>query len=414
VGLANELRKLQEASAGYLESMECHLGDFAEYAEIRNAINRVEKTDTRSGVVQRKTEADTQLRSLTRGDVIVLGNGKKSGPAVVLSAASTNQGEEPKPVVMTADKQIRRLNHHDGLQDLQPIGFIKIPKSFVPKDQKRLQESITAQIRSIAAERVDDQRRIKKSQRVNPAVQELRDRMKAHPCHGCSDRESHARWGERYYKIQGQISEIQGRMQGRTNTISKRFDRLCDVLLELGYLNRNLDGELSVTPPGQLLKGIYSESDLLVAQCIRSGVLNELDPPALAAVCSAFLYESRRSEIDDMPSVPGGPTEKALEHILRIWGELQGVEHHHRLNTIRRIDAGLAWAVYRWAKGATLLKILTSNDVTAGDFVRWIRQVIDLLGQIVAVTDPDTSLHQNANKAIDLIQRGVISYPSNA
>jgi ATP-dependent RNA helicase HelY len=90
------------------------------------------------------------------------------------------------------------------------------------------------------------------------------------------------------------------------------------------------------------------------------------------------------------------------------------VEHHHRLNTIRRIDAGLAWAVYRWAKGATLLKILTSNDVTAGDFVRWIRQVIDILGQIVAVTDPETHLHSSANTAIDLIQRGVISYPANA
>lgn len=414
VGLANELRKLEEASAGYQESMQCHLGDFAEYAEIRNSINREEKTDTRSAVVQRKSESEQRLRSLNKGDVIVLGNGKKSGPAVVLSPASTNQREEPKPVVMTSDKQIRRLNHHDGLQDLQPIGFIKIPKSFVPKEQKQLQDSISSQIRTIAAEQVDAQRRLKKSQRINPAVQELRDRMKAHPCHGCSDRESHARWGERYYKIQGQISEIESRMQGRTNTIAKRFDRLCEVLLELGYLQKGEESNLSVTPAGQILKGIYSESDLLVAQCIRSGVLDDLDPPALAAVCSAFLFESRRSEIDDMPSVPGGPTEKALENILRIWGELQGVEHHHRLNTIRRIDAGLAWAVYRWAKGATLLKILTSNDVTAGDFVRWIRQVIDILGQIVAVTDPETHLHSSANTAIDLIQRGVISYPANA
>ncbi len=414
VGLANELRKLEEAKAGYLESMQCHLGNFEEYSEIRNAINVEEKTDTRSAVVQRKSEANSRLRALKRGDVIVVGNGKKSGPAVVLSAAAVGQHEEPKPVVMTGDRQIRRLNHHDGIAELNPIGYIKIPKSFVPKEQRRLQDSITAQIKAIAADQVDHQRRVKKSQRVNPVVQELRDRMKAHPCHGCSDREGHARWGERYHKIQGQISEVQSRMKGRTNTIGKRFDRLCEVLLELGYLEGSLDSNLIVTASGQMLKGIYSESDLLVAQSIRSGILNDLDPPALAAVCSSFLYESRRSEIDDMPSVPGGPTDKALDQIIRIWGELQGVEHTHRLNTLRRVDAGLAWAVYRWAKGATLLKILTSNDVTAGDFVRWIRQVIDLLGQIVTVTDPQTSLHINANAAIDLLHRGVIAYPSNA
>ena len=414
VGLANELRKLEDAKTAYLESMQCHLGDFEEYSQIRNAIQREEKSDTRNAVIQRKSEAESRLRALKRGDVVVLGNGKKSGPVVVLSAASSNRHEDPKPVVMTADKQIRRLNHHDGIHDLHPIGFIKIPKSFAPKEQRRLQDSISAQIRAIATEQIDHQRRIKKSQRVNPEVQELRDRMRAHPCHGCSDREAHARWGERYHKIQAQIGELQSRMKGRTNTIAKRFDRLCDVLLELGYLQRNQNSELEVTPPGEMLKGIYSESDLLVAQCIRSNILNNLDPPALAAVCSSFLYESRRSEIDDMPSVPGGPTERALEQVILVWGELQGVEHHHRLNTLRRIDSGLAWAVYRWAKGATLLKILTSNDVTAGDFVRWIRQVIDLLGQIVAVTDPETLLHQNANAAIDLMQRGVISYPSSA
>lgn len=414
VGLASELRKLEEARSGYLESMKCHLGDFAEYAELRNVIHQEEKSDTRSAVVQRKSDAENRLRSLNKGDVIVLGNGRKSGPAVVLTAASTNRAEDPKPIVMTADRQIRRLNHHDGLHDLHPIGSIKIPKSFVPKEQRQLQDSIASQIRAIASDHIDTQRRVKKSQRVNPAVQEHRDRMKAHPCHGCSDRESHARWGERYYKIENQIAEVQNRMQGRTNTIAKRFDRLCEVLLELGYLERGPDVELVVSPPGKMLKGIYSDSDLLVAQCIKSGVLDDLNPPELAAICSSFLFESRRGELDDMPSVPGGPTEKAIEQILLIWGELQGIEHSHRLNTIRRIDAGLAWAVYRWAKGATLLKILTSNDVTAGDFVRWIRQVIDLLGQIVAVTDPETALNRNAQNAISLIQRGVISYRSSA
>lgn len=413
VGLASELRKLEEARDGYREAMQCHLGDFDEYAAIRNSIGREEKSDSRSAVEDRRADGDRALRSLTRGDVIVLASGKKSGPAVVLTAAANRQGEDPRPMVLTADRQIRRLNHHDATHDLSPIGRIKVPKSFTSKDQK-LRKSLAALVREIAADHPDQQRRLKKSQRVNPKIQALRDQMKQHPCHGCSDREAHARWGERYFKMESQIAEVESRMKGRTNTISRRFDRLCDVLGELGYLARATEGEWIVTNSGEMLKGIYSEADLLVAQSINRGVLDQLDPPALAAVVSAFIYESRRSEFDDSVSVPGGPTERALEEISSIWSELKGVEHSHRLSGSRRIDAGLSWAIYRWAKGATLLKILTSNDVTAGDFVRWSRQVVDLLGQIVVVTKPDTPLHQNAIDAVALMQRGVVIQSSTS
>ena len=413
VGLASELRKLEEAREGYREAMQCHLGDFDEYAALRNSIGREEKSDSKSAIEDRRADGDRALRSLARGDVIVLASGKKSGPAVVIAAAANRQSEDPRPMVLTADRQIRRLNHHDATQDLSPIGRIKVPKSFTSKDQK-LRKTLAAQIREIAADHPDQQRRLKKSQRVNPRIQALRDQMRQHPCHGCSDREAHARWGERYFKIDSQIAEVESRMKGRTNTISRRFDRLCDVLGELGYLARATEGEWIVTDSGEMLKGIYSEADLLVAQSINRGVLDQLDPPALAAVVSAFIYESRRSEFDDSVSVPGGPTERALEEISSIWSELKGVEHSHRLSGTRRIDAGLSWAIYRWAKGATLLKILTSNDVTAGDFVRWARQVVDLLGQIVVVTKPDTQLHQTAIEAVALMQRGVVIQSSTS
>lgn len=409
VGLATELRKLEDARDGYQQAMQCHLGDFDEYAALRNQIGKEEKTDSKTAVEHRRLSGDRALRALARGDVIHLTGGKKSGPAVVINPAHGGKEDDPRPLVMTVDRQIRRLNHHDALYDLRPIGRIKIPKSFTSKDQK-LRKSIAAQVRQVALDQPDQQRRLKKSQRINPRIQELKDQMKQHPCHGCSDREAHARWGERYFKINTHIAEVENRMQGRTNTIAKRFDRLCEVLGELEYLARDDKDQWFVTDRGEMLKGIYSEADLLVAQCIVEGVLDNLDPPSLASVVSAFLYESRRSEFNDSVSVPGGPTERALDQISRIWAELTGVEHSHRLSGTRRVDAGLSWAVYRWAKGASLLKILTSNDVTAGDFVRWARQVIDLLGQIVSVTKRESHLHQSAVDAIALMQRGVIAH----
>ena len=53
------------------------------------------------------------------------------------------------------------------------------------------------------------------------------------------------------------------------------------------------DGDPRVTDDGRLLARIYSESDLLVAECLRTGVWTGLEPAELAAVVSAVVYETR-------------------------------------------------------------------------------------------------------------------------
>ena len=65
-------------------------------------------------------------------------------------------------------------------------------------------------------------------------------------------------------------------------------------------------------------------------------------------------------------------------------------------------------ATYRWAEGATLLSVLTRADITAGDFVRWMRQLIDLLGQIAQAADEP--LASTARAAAGLVDRGVVAY----
>jgi len=69
-------------------------------------------------------------------------------------------------------------------------------------------------------------------------------------------------------------------------------------------------------------------------------------------------------------------------------------------------------ATYRWATGSNLLHVLTHGDITAGDFVRWCRQVIDLLGQIAQALEPGHPLRDRANQAADLVNRGVVAYSS--
>ena len=130
-------------------------------------------------------------------------------------------------------------------------------------------------------------------------------------------------------------------------------------------------------------------------------------------MCAAVVYESRGRDDDTPPALPNRSVREAVSRLTELWSELHDLEARRGLDVTRRPDAGLADAVYRWAGGANLLQVLTHADITAGDFVRWTRQVIDLLGQIAQAVDPDDPTRDRARAAADLLSRGVVAYSSS-
>ena len=82
-------------------------------------------------------------------------------------------------------------------------------------------------------------------------------------------------------------------------------------------------------------------------------------------------------------------------------------EEEFGINPQREPNFDLAWSVYRWASGHTLQTILRETEITVGDFVRCIRQIIDVLGQLVEAQPDMYTLVRDAIKRID---RGVIAY----
>jgi ATP-dependent RNA helicase HelY len=195
----------------------------------------------------------------------------------------------------------------------------------------------------------------------------------------------------------------------RTNSIARTFDRVCSVLTILGYL----DGE-RVTEPGRRLARIYSELDLVAAECLREGVWDGLGPADLACAASLLVYEARMSDDAAPPRVPKGPAREAIERTLRIWLDTHNIEADYDLDFQREPDTGFAWAAYRWASGHRLEAVLDEAGLTAGDFVRWCKQLIDLLGQIAdaAAAGRSTGVRESARGAVDLIRRGVVAYTS--
>ncbi|MCU1403535.1 MAG: helicase [Microbacteriaceae bacterium] len=305
VDLARKVRSQEESLDGYAKSMQCHLGDFAEYSGIRRELTDLERKGALRGDQQSRAERDKRQRQLA----------------------------------------------------------------------------------------------------------ELRRRLKQHPCHSCKDRENHARWAERWWKLKRQTDDLTRQIRSRTGAVAKVFDRVTDVLLELGYLVRDQNGVVVLGPHGGILRRIYGERDLLVAECLRRGVWTDLDPAGLAAMAAALVYEPRRDE--GQPSdryLPKGAFRPAFEKTTDLWSKLDDIEQDSKLPGSNPLSTGLSLAMNRWAQGASLDSILGDADLAAGDFVRMTKQTIDMLDQISLVADAKVA--RTARTALDSIRRGIVAYSS--
>jgi ATP-dependent RNA helicase HelY len=243
-------------------------------------------------------------------------------------------------------------------------------------------------------------------------LSDLRRRLKQHPCHACPERESHARWAERYWKLKRETDQLSAQIRTRTGAVAKIFDRVTDVLVELGYLLPD-QGELTLSPDGRMLRRIYGERDLLVAESLRRGFWDELDAASLAAMATTLVYEPRREEgqLGDR-HLPRGRFREAFDATGTLWSELDDLERLHKLPGSQPLSTGLALAMYRWASGTGLDAVLQEADMAAGDFVRWTKQTIDLLDQLSVVADGEVG--RTARRALDAIRRGIVAYSSVA
>jgi ATP-dependent RNA helicase HelY len=250
--------------------------------------------------------------------------------------------------------------------------------------------------------------RMSKGQRqLDQQLAELKRKLRAHPSHGCSEREAHARWGERYQKLRKEVDAAVAQIESRTNQVAKVFGRICLLLTELGYLE-HAEHDLDVTPSGQRLSKIYGERDLLIAECINRGAWAKLDPASLASLATALVYEGRRDEGDFEPKVPKGNFGDALEATESIQQELLALQIQHRLPRENPLELSLCWPMYRWATGARLDDVLKLSGLLPGDFIRWSKQLIDLLDQLAQ--GADAQLAETAYKAMDLVKRGIVAY----
>jgi ATP-dependent RNA helicase HelY len=483
VGLARQVRKNRQAMADLAAAMTCDKGDFAEYAQLRRTLSYREGDLSRARASSRRAEAVRSLALLRPGDIIRVPGGRRAGLAVVLQpglhqarGASAGRGPAgrdsaghrvpadrgadngngrpagPGPLVLTEGRQVKRLAIADFPVPPEVIDKIRIPNWFSPRSPEH-RKDLAATMRNRLAGRAGSggpgKGRVRAADNGHAdhddgpeEIAELRRRLRRHPCHDCPDREDHARYAERYIRLARETETLEHRVAGRSHVITRTFDRVCRVLERLGYL----DGD-TVTADGRRLAGLYSELDLLAAECMRRGLWDGLSPAELAACVSALSFESRQPDDTSPPRLPKGRPPEVLTEMVRTWSELDQLEKDNDLSFLRGPDFGFAWAAYRWARGVKLENVLAeSPDLTPGDFVRSVKQLIDLLDQIASAAPPPASvttavpapaapapapasaaiaapapaagasrsLSATARSAIDAMRRGVVAYSAVA
>lgn len=419
VGLARQLRKSEDALAGYVEAATCHLGDFMEYAALRRTLSDTESGLAKARRLDRRAEVIAALEQLRPGDVIEVPSGRFAGLAVVIDPGGQADREGPRPYVLTADRQARRLGLADFTTPVAAISRLRIPKNFNGRNPQSRRD-LASRLRELPVSpagrgnrhmsgdvSADKRQPPRASGARSDRIEDLRRALRNHPCHGCPDREEHARWSERWFKLDRDARTLRRRIEQRTNTIARQFDRVCEVLETLEYL----DGD-TVTPRGRTLQRIYNEMDLVTAESLRAGLWDDLDASQLAAVLSALVFESRRADDASAPRIPGGRVRDVLKEMTSLWADLDALEKEHKLDQLREPDFGFCWAAFRWAEGDDLDELLEETDLAAGDFVRWMKQLLDLAGQVGDAAGG--TLRETARETVTRIRRGVVAYSSVA
>lgn len=405
-----ELRaKLDRDISAFAPPSDDAAAELVEYSQLRRDLGDAEKQARRDAMDNRHTETVKILGRLQVGEVIALPAKRKPELAVVVQPAG--KPHDPRPWVTTERGWSGRIDAASFRNPPMVVGRIKVPRHMQsqPRRHARKVSSMLHRGHFNAPKRLRTEARTRPSKKVTA----LREAIRNHPVHAwpAGEREVLARTAEDIVRDERKLASIERRVDSSTDSLGRTFERIIGLLTEMDYVEL-VDGEPAVTDEGERLSRIHNVSDLLVAQCLKRGIWDELDPAELAGVASMLVFENRRATHGE-PEAATEAMADAMNETMRIYGELIADEQRHNLPATRLPDAGFSLSMHQWTAGAPLGYALAAAaesgaELTPGDFVRWCRQVIDLLEQ-VKKTGYSEQIRDNANRAVDAIRRGVVA-----
>lgn len=312
-------------------------------------------------------DIEDQFARLRPGDVVLIGDALPNERLLVISTASRGSGG--KLSLLSMSKGVRSVSSRDISNAIYTLGHIELPLPFQPTNSRFLKEAAA----KLAKFRINDRmltRSGRKPRRLNLDHPFLRDPNAKFKLNAAESAD----------RISKELNQLEKRVSQSAHSVGKKFEDLTHLLKEWGYVE-----DWTLTEKGVSLGRIFHESDLLIAECIAQGVFKDLNHHELASLTSVFVFEERRRDETAKPIFPSSDLKMRFEKIEMISRKLTASEHQAGLQSHRPPDAGFMATAFDWSHGVTLFEILDEDDVTAGDFVRTMKQLIDLLRQFSTI-----------------------------
>ena len=393
VALEARLDRSDRRLAAARAELRCDRGDAAEYFALRRRLDRA-----RAARPSVRVDLEAGLARLRPGDVVWVPGGKSAGPAAVLSVSNRRGGVRLRALTPKRRRLSLMADDFDEVPDT--VGRVALPQPYAP-NSVGFQREVAA---SLAKARL---RRPRLRQRhPDPELEELVLAVDGHPVAGCPELARHrSAWGQ-IERLEREVATTKREVKGRSATLARQFDRVLGVLEAWGYL----DG-WSLTESGERLGRIYHETDLLVAQCLEEGLLDGLDAASMAALASVFVFEARGRGEPAPPWFPSAELRRRWSSIEALHRRLTDAETRAGLAPTRALDPGFVVLAHAWAAGNELDDVLDDEDLSGGDFVRNVKQLIDLLRQLGDVA-PVPATATAARQAAGRLFRGVVEASS--
>ena len=381
--------------------------DVEEYLGLRAELSRVERKAEKASRDDRLSSVRAAMLKQTAGSVVTVGR-KRFGMVATVLQVRTDIQSDPALLCLTDTGWTGWLRQHDFAAPPIPVGRVDLPKGRRKLDgrAKRALVQRMEHLRGKAKGRMKNAGG--KPVRKDPRIAAARRALRQHPLHEDPRVDKLARLHERWVRADADVAALTAEVDADADSLARRFRRIVDLLRSLGYLEKS-DGALRATDAGRLLAGVHTEQDLFVAECLRRGVWRGLDAAGLAAVITTIVAHPRTDSAIREPS--DDTLRGALAETERVAGDVAEIERSHRLPPTPDLDAGLAPVMHHWVSGGALASILAASwqegvDLTAGDFVRSARLVVDVLAQVGQVAEPE--LARTARSAVASLRRGVV------
>lgn len=411
VHLEAELSKLRIRRSSLEERISCECGNIERYLELKTAVrigSRKKSVASKKSGTPRDVLAS--LEQLIPGDVVAL-ESENRGQLTRAAVAWTSRRKNGRIAVGLVDSNGLRHNFsgRDFSYPIEAVHRIPVKAPFDPHSKeftRYLAESLvdldlpdlalSEPLIAMAPEH-SELREITLNRRELEVLEESLSQ--------CSEFNDHITAFRQLTKVDNRIFEVKTKVKSRSESLARQFDRVLAILAGRGFL----DG-WALTESGARLASLYHESDLLVASALEGGIFDGLDVCSLASILSVFTYEAR-GPIKYYPEFPNAELAHLYARIAHIWDDLVAEEAAMSIPITRDVDPGFMDIAYRWARGDALVDVLSSSMMSAGDFVRNCKQLIDLARQVsILAEDPQTA--DTANKVVAAILRGVVEASS--